>query len=352
MSAEAKSFSITRFGEVIDEKRSGKDVEILRFFMEISDKQRETEKGREGKWLHMLQNWQHFTTKEADHLYTRVCKGIPASLRAKAWPKLCRSEDLMVTSPSLFTNAVAAPCPEEHIILLDIRRTLPNIATFQTRKETLAATAPEGGSSALAIVVSPPAPAAAAAAAAPVAAGDFSGASAAAAAGPVTGKTTDDSSNASHLRVNATADPGRGALFETLKAFCTHNPSLGYCQGISFVAGCCVMYMGAEASFYLLQTLLFHPRFDLKGLYEKGFPLLRRMIYYVSGPAPPPPLLSSALDLQCSFFAGCSSLTSPPSPSMPPSPVAPLLPLLCRLSACSTSTSPRSWPTCARTASI
>lgn len=43
---------------------------------------------REKKWLHMMDNWAHFMDDEYDKVRSRCRKGIPPSLRARAWKLL------------------------------------------------------------------------------------------------------------------------------------------------------------------------------------------------------------------------------------------------------------------------
>ena len=44
---------------------------------------------RETKWLEMLSDWDGFMLKNYRKVRERCRKGIPASLRASAWTKLC-----------------------------------------------------------------------------------------------------------------------------------------------------------------------------------------------------------------------------------------------------------------------
>eukprot|EP00798_Chlamydomonas_sp_ICE-L_P024566 gene24566-10177_t len=49
---------------------------------------------------------------------------------------------------------------------------------------------------------------------------------------------------------------GRSALRRVLAAYAFHNPEVGYCQGLNFVAGCLLMFMDEEDSFYCLSTVV------------------------------------------------------------------------------------------------
>ncbi|XP_070532157.1 uncharacterized protein [Ptychodera flava] len=45
-------------------------------------------------------------------------------------------------------------------------------------------------------------------------------------------------------------------LDEVLKAFCIHNPEIGYCQGLNFIVATCLLYMDAEMAFWCLVTIV------------------------------------------------------------------------------------------------
>lgn len=44
---------------------------------------------REKKWLHMLTNWSYFMDNKYEKVRKRCRKGIPSSLRGRAWKHLC-----------------------------------------------------------------------------------------------------------------------------------------------------------------------------------------------------------------------------------------------------------------------
>ena len=44
---------------------------------------------------------------------------------------------------------------------------------------------------------------------------------------------------------------GVNQLQQLLRAFCLHNPGLGYCQGMNFVAGTCLLFLSPEVCFSL-----------------------------------------------------------------------------------------------------
>ena len=51
---------------------------------------------REGKWVAMLADWQHSVTRRHAVVKRRCRKGIPDSVRGRAWQALCGSARAMV----------------------------------------------------------------------------------------------------------------------------------------------------------------------------------------------------------------------------------------------------------------
>ena len=44
-------------------------------------------------------------------------------------------------------------------------------------------------------------------------------------------------------------------LQDVLKAFCMHNSSIGYCQGMNFIVGIALLFLEPEDAFWLLVTV-------------------------------------------------------------------------------------------------
>lgn len=72
---------------------------------------------------------------------------------------------------------------------------------------------------------------------------------------------------------------GRSALRNVLRAYACHDKELGYCQGMSFLAGVFLMYATEEQAFWMLEGLLRDSRWQLRGMFLPGFPLLNEYYY-------------------------------------------------------------------------
>lgn len=60
--------------------------------------------------------------------------------------------------------------------------------------------------------------------------------------------------------------PGQLALFNLLKAYSLLDPEVGYCQGLSFVAGVLLLHMTEEQAFFMLRHLMFRRQLRLQYL--------------------------------------------------------------------------------------
>lgn len=68
------------------------------------------------------------------------------------------------------------------------------------------------------------------------------------------------------------------SLFNVLTAYAMYNSEVGYCQGMSGLAGVLLMYMDEEDAFWALHVLLVNPKYAMHGLYKEGFPKLTRFL--------------------------------------------------------------------------
>ncbi len=86
----------------------------------------------------------------------------------------------------------------------------------------------------------------------------------------------------SHVYYQQRQGPGQRSLFNVLKAYSVYDNSIGYVQGMGFVAGLLLLYMCEEDAFWTMVALLKgHERGALEGLYQAGLPLLHQYTYQV-----------------------------------------------------------------------
>ncbi|CAG5046889.1 unnamed protein product [Parnassius apollo] len=82
---------------------------------------------REQKWLRMLNNWEAFMSKNYRKVRERCRKGIPASVRPKAWLYLCGGQLLLEKHPHEYEELLRAPgdpkCMDD--IRKDLHRQFP-----------------------------------------------------------------------------------------------------------------------------------------------------------------------------------------------------------------------------------
>ncbi|XP_058822864.1 uncharacterized protein LOC131684205 isoform X2 [Topomyia yanbarensis] len=68
------------------------------------------------------------------------------------------------------------------------------------------------------------------------------------------------------------------SLFNVLVAYSMYNTEVGYCQGMSGLAGVLLMYMDEEEAFWALSILLADKKYAMHGLFIEGFPKLTRFL--------------------------------------------------------------------------
>uniref|UniRef100_A0A914Y0L6 Rab-GAP TBC domain-containing protein n=1 Tax=Panagrolaimus superbus TaxID=310955 RepID=A0A914Y0L6_9BILA len=66
------------------------------------------------------------------------------------------------------------------------------------------------------------------------------------------------------------------SLFAVLAAYAMYNTEIGYCQGMSQIAGLFLMYMDEEDAFWSLHSLMTSRRSTMHGMFAPGFPKLLR----------------------------------------------------------------------------
>ncbi|CAL1684382.1 unnamed protein product [Lasius platythorax] len=83
-----------------------------------------------------------------------------------------------------------------------------------------------------------------------------------------------------HPYFSSPLGPGQLALFNLLKAYSLLDHEVGYCQGLSFVAGVLLLHMAEDQAFFLLRHLMF--RRGLRKLYLPDMAALQLHLYQLS----------------------------------------------------------------------
>jgi len=68
---------------------------------------------------------------------------------------------------------------------------------------------------------------------------------------------------------------GRAALFRVLAVYAMYNPEVSYCQGMSYIAGMCLMNMEEEDSFWCLVSMFERPKY-LAGYFDHSLGKIQR----------------------------------------------------------------------------
>ncbi|XP_015512448.1 TBC1 domain family member whacked [Neodiprion pinetum] len=87
---------------------------------------------RERKWLRMLGKWNNFMSANYRKVRERCRKGIPPSVRPRAWLYLCGGKLLMDENPHLYAELIARPGDPKYIedIRKDLHRQFPQHEMF------------------------------------------------------------------------------------------------------------------------------------------------------------------------------------------------------------------------------
>ncbi|XP_031514181.1 TBC1 domain family member 10B [Papio anubis] len=90
---------------------------------------------RELKWLDMFSNWDKWLSRRFQKVKLRCRKGIPSSLRAKAWQYLSNSKELLEQNPGKFEELERAPGDPKwlDVIEKDLHRQFPFHEMFAAR---------------------------------------------------------------------------------------------------------------------------------------------------------------------------------------------------------------------------
>jgi TBC1 domain family member 10 len=234
--------SLDRFGFFLDDGGDGVEGEgslgdqhVVRRKMKIEHIR--LENIRTQKWLEMLKDWDRLIISQPDLIKKRLRKGVPSALRVIVWPKLCGgNKKVSGLFASLLKQRPARA--DEVCISLDLPRTYPNHFLFANR--------PGRGSSSSSIA---------------------------------SDRASLPASEASSLRPDDQLAFGQSALRNVLRAYAVHDPAVGYCQGMAFVAGLLVIIMKEEDAFFTLVGLLDGPKYELSGMYAPGLPRFTEVMH-------------------------------------------------------------------------
>ncbi|XP_031428477.1 TBC1 domain family member 10B [Clupea harengus] len=106
-------------------------------YFEGSEKELKVEvaRQREMKWLDMFNNWDKWVNRRFQKVKLRCRKGIPSSLRAKAWQLLSDSKELLDSNPGKFEELEREPGDPKwlDIIEKDLHRQFPFHEMFAAR---------------------------------------------------------------------------------------------------------------------------------------------------------------------------------------------------------------------------
>ncbi|XP_077983763.1 TBC1 domain family member 1-like isoform X2 [Glandiceps talaboti] len=84
----------------------------------------------------------------------------------------------------------------------------------------------------------------------------------------------------SHPYFSTQLGPGQLSLFNLLKAYSLLDTEVGYCQGLSFVAGILLMHMKEEEAFEMLKYMMF--QLGIRGQYKPDMQFLQLQMYQLS----------------------------------------------------------------------
>ncbi|KAJ8371880.1 hypothetical protein AAFF_G00299180 [Aldrovandia affinis] len=90
---------------------------------------------RETKWLNIISQWDRILLKKTNKVKDQCRKGIPASLRARCWPLLCRAVERMNQNRKLYQTLDTSPGLQSWVDVIerDIDRQFPFHEMFLSR---------------------------------------------------------------------------------------------------------------------------------------------------------------------------------------------------------------------------
>lgn len=82
-------------------------------------------------------------------------------------------------------------------------------------------------------------------------------------------------SSRNHLQFKERYGKGQVSLFRVLKAYSVYDEEVGYCQGMSDITSLLLKYVAEQEAFWMLERLMYDPRFNMRELVLPGFPRLQ-----------------------------------------------------------------------------
>jgi hypothetical protein len=82
-------------------------------------------------------------------------------------------------------------------------------------------------------------------------------------------------SSRNHLQFKERYGKGQVALFNALKAYSVYDEEVGYCQGMSDITSLLLKYVTEEEAFWMLERLMYDPKWNMRELMLPGFPRLQ-----------------------------------------------------------------------------
>ncbi len=178
------------------------------------------EQRRTTKWNIMLNSWSNVMKRRPKLVLKRLRKGIPHKQRGKVWLTLCHVKEQQQQNPGLYesyANSKESPSKAfqtvQETIEKDIHRTFPRHSLFYD----------DGNDSEAEMVNSP------------------------------FGRSLLDSPDRNNdEETEREIVEGQAALRRVLKAYSLHDPDVGYCQGMNFIAGMLLTIVSEEEAFWML----------------------------------------------------------------------------------------------------
>ncbi|KAK2725431.1 hypothetical protein QYM36_000061 [Artemia franciscana] len=90
---------------------------------------------RERKWVSMLKRWDYYRKNKFSKVILRCRKGVPTSIRGKAWQHLCGAHELIEKNPGVFEDLLKQPGDQRVLdeITRDLHRQFPLHEMFEDK---------------------------------------------------------------------------------------------------------------------------------------------------------------------------------------------------------------------------